>query len=32
MTADEVIEALDALGTYDYVTLSGGNPLLGEYG
>lgn len=24
MTADEVIEALDALGTYDYVTLSGG--------
>ena len=28
MTADEVIEALDALGTYDYVTLSGGNPAL----
>ena len=28
MTADEVIKALDALGTYDYVTLSGGNPAL----
>ncbi|WP_431769890.1 7-carboxy-7-deazaguanine synthase QueE [Streptococcus gallolyticus] len=28
MTADEVIEQLDQLGTYDYVTLSGGNPCL----
>lgn len=28
MTSDEVIAALDELGTYDYVTLSGGNPAL----
>ena len=28
LTADEVIERLDALGAYDYVTISGGNPLL----
>lgn len=28
MTADEVIAALDQLGQYDYVTLSGGNPCL----
>lgn len=28
MTSDEVIAALDGLGTYDYVTLSGGNPAL----
>ncbi|MGT2928853.1 7-carboxy-7-deazaguanine synthase QueE [Streptococcus dentasini] len=28
MTSDQVIEALDALGSYDYVTLSGGNPCL----
>lgn len=28
LTADEVIARLDALGTYDYVTISGGNPLL----
>lgn len=28
MTADEIIAELDRLGTYDYVTLSGGNPCL----
>lgn len=28
MTADEVIAALDKLGSYDYVTLSGGNPAI----
>ena len=28
LTADEVIARLDALGVYDYVTISGGNPLL----
>ncbi|MDP5885908.1 7-carboxy-7-deazaguanine synthase QueE [Streptococcus mutans] len=28
MTSDQIIEALDKLGTYDYVTLSGGNPCL----
>ncbi|MFC3931564.1 7-carboxy-7-deazaguanine synthase QueE [Streptococcus dentapri] len=28
MTSDEVIAVLDELGTYDYVTLSGGNPCL----
>ncbi|MBM7641978.1 7-carboxy-7-deazaguanine synthase QueE [Streptococcus loxodontisalivarius] len=28
MTSDQVIEALDQLGNYDYVTLSGGNPCL----
>lgn len=28
MTADEIITELDRLGTYDYVTLSGGNPCL----
>ena len=28
LSAEEVIERLDALGTYDYVTISGGNPLL----
>ena len=28
LTADEVIARLDALGMYDYVTISGGNPLL----
>ncbi|WP_214828534.1 7-carboxy-7-deazaguanine synthase QueE [Exiguobacterium algae] len=28
LTADEVITRLDALGAYDYVTISGGNPLL----
>lgn len=28
LTADAIIERLDALGMYDYVTISGGNPLL----
>ncbi len=28
MTSDQVIAELDKLGTYDYVTLSGGNPCL----
>ena len=28
MTADEVIAELDKLGSYDYVTLSGGNPAI----
>ncbi|MBM7635871.1 7-carboxy-7-deazaguanine synthase QueE [Streptococcus saliviloxodontae] len=28
MTSDQVIEQLDKLGNYDYVTLSGGNPCL----
>ncbi|TCI31234.1 7-carboxy-7-deazaguanine synthase QueE [Exiguobacterium sp. SL-10] len=28
LTADEIIDQLDALGSYDYVTISGGNPLL----
>ncbi|KXT76529.1 7-carboxy-7-deazaguanine synthase QueE [Streptococcus sp. DD12] len=28
MTTDAIIEALDQLGSYDYVTLSGGNPCL----
>lgn len=28
MTADKIIAELDRLGTYDYVTLSGGNPCL----
>ena len=28
MTADEIIDELDNLGSYDYVTLSGGNPCL----
>ncbi|MGT2924066.1 7-carboxy-7-deazaguanine synthase QueE [Streptococcus caviae] len=28
MTSDQVIDALDKLGHYDYVTLSGGNPCL----
>lgn len=28
LSADAIIERLDALGMYDYVTISGGNPLL----